>query len=176
MGTYTPIDKNQRPTLNDTLSDAEADHYLDCPSADLLTRAAAQVIDLIFCSIGWTAVFHLCVALSNSVAGGDRASPLGALIVQLAWGLRVAFVVTYLTFPVSRFGGSPGKLLLGLRVVDEATGYRLGLSRTLLREGVGKALSLASFGVGIWIALGRTDRRTFHDLLSRSVVKKVHNP
>jgi uncharacterized RDD family membrane protein YckC len=64
---------------------------------------------------------------------------------------------------------TPGKRLLGLRVVD-AKGNRLGLWRSLLREFPGKLLSVSFLGLGfLWVTWDRR-KRGWHDYLGRSYV------
>jgi len=64
-------------------------------------------------------------------------------------------------------GGTPGKLLMGIRVVS-TQGLRLGFGRALLRL-VGYLLSALPFYIGyLWI-LG-PKRRGWHDILARTEV------
>lgn len=84
----------------------------------------------------------------------------------------IAYV--YAVWTVATFGGSPAKLLLGLRVLDATSGQKLSIPRVILREIIGKALGLALLGGGLLMPLMRQDHRSLHDLLSQSVVKRVH--
>ncbi len=178
MGSYTPADKDKKQTISDTLAEAEADHLLDCPNADYLIRATAVVLDAILFWIAWTVIHHVCIAIGNSLGSAinDAQNPLTdprAWMRHISWGFKTLLVYLYFVYSVVRFGGSPAKLLLGLRVCDESTGKNLSLSQAFLRELVGKGISLLSAGIGLLITIARKDHRLFHDLLSRSVVKRV---
>ncbi|GAB2887249.1 RDD family protein [Nocardioides pacificus] len=79
-------------------------------------------------------------------------------------------------------GASPGKALLGLRVVHHGTGTPIGVGRALLRGLVLGGAMLPTFGLGVatlaWTALmdpGR-QRRGLHDRLAHSVVVDVRPP
>lgn len=179
MGTYERTNPPAKRSLSDTLLDAEADHLLDCQNADFMIRASALVLDIILVSLAWSAIHHICLALggylANTFGTGDiLLTDPRALLRHTSMGLKCVLLYGYLIIPVHRYGGSPAKLLLGLRVVDELTGHKLGLSRAVFREAIGKLLSTASAGLGFLVAAARPDQRTFHDLMSRTVVKRVH--
>jgi len=66
-------------------------------------------------------------------------------------------------------GGSPGKLLFGLKVVNMATGENLNYFQTFKREIIGKTFSGFLF-IGYIIAAFREDGRTLHDFFAGSKV------
>ena len=71
------------------------------------------------------------------------------------------------------WGGTPGKRLLGMRVVDRF-GETPGTLRALLRNGF-KMLLLAPMGLGGWWAAFDGNRRALHDRLTGSwVVRASH--
>ena len=45
MGSYVPSGPRRRRSVNEALLEAEEDHFLDCPTADILLRAAAILLD-----------------------------------------------------------------------------------------------------------------------------------
>lgn len=68
-----------------------------------------------------------------------------------------------------RFGATPGKFLMGCRVVDAQTLAPIGLRQAVLRY-VGYLLSLLPLGLGfIWVAIDKR-RQGFHDKIARTVV------
>lgn len=68
-----------------------------------------------------------------------------------------------------RFGATPGKFLLGCRVVDAKTWGPLNLRQTILRY-VGYFLSLLPLGLGFfWVAIDKR-RQGFHDKIARTLV------
>jgi uncharacterized RDD family membrane protein YckC len=95
---------------------------------------------------------------------------VGGLLLVVWLGLTVLVGVT---------GNTPGKSLLGLRVVHHGTGTPIGIGRALLRSTVLALASLPTFAIGLvtlaWTAVedrGR-QRRGWHDRVARSVVVDV---
>ncbi len=177
MGTYLSTRKRKR-SVADTLREAEHEHYLDCPNADLPLRTAALLLDLILFSLASSGIQHLVNTVKNTVPvllGGfsEPATPAVLLGVSyLAWLLKTLAVFLFFVWTVMRFGGSPAKLIMGLRVVDAENGELLDYQRTLMRETLGKILGTV-FLVGPVMPLFRADGRALHDLISGSAVKKV---
>jgi uncharacterized RDD family membrane protein YckC len=82
----------------------------------------------------------------------------------------ILFFLYFFVFHAAR-GQTPGKKLLGLRVID-AYGARPGLLRTLLRT-AGYLLSLAPCSLGfLWIGFDR-ERRALHDWVAGTYVVRV---
>ena len=107
--------------------------------------------------------------LSSRVANGAEA---GTAIVVLL--VIVAPLVYHVAFDASSYSGSPGKRLMGLRVLDLA-GQRLDLGSALLRNGA-KIVSVLLAYVG-FAAAGFTSRKQgLHDLLARAVVVREPLP
>jgi len=150
-----------------TLNAAEIEHYGDCPTADGMIRTAAVCLDLILLFIlasSAEASIQLVAILQNT--------PHMAVLI-IAVKLTLCFV--YLICSVAYMGGTPGKLLLGLRVLSQKTGKYLSLPQAAYRElGAKFLLGILTSGV-IWILpLVRTDHLGLHDIIAKSVVKKVH--
>jgi uncharacterized RDD family membrane protein YckC len=61
-------------------------------------------------------------------------------------------------------------MLLGLKVVRDETGTFLTYGQAFWRETVGKMISGLPLGIGFLWALGRPDRKTFHDLMFKTQV------
>ena len=82
----------------------------------------------------------------------------------------ILFFLYFFVFHAAR-GQTPGKKLLGLRVID-AYGGRPGLLRTLLRT-AGYLLSLLPCSLGfLWIGFDR-ERRALHDWVAGTYVVRV---
>ena len=184
MGTYVPSGPRQRRSITEALREAEEDHYLDCPTADFWVRSGAMVLDGILFGLLWTGIAHICSSLGNYAGGVLPTVPEGAdtvfwkdpmAVARFAtMALRGMLIYGFFLWPLARFGGSPAKLLLGLRVVDAQTGKRLTIPKTVLRELLGKAASTAILCGGWAMALFRPDQRALHDLAAGTVVKRVH--
>jgi uncharacterized RDD family membrane protein YckC len=177
MGNYIPAGPPQKRTINDTLLESEYEHYLDCPTADPVTRFAACFLDFILCSLAWSATNHLseagaAAAASLTTTGSLAEGWMPPGWVYGLWVLRISLLYLYFIWAVASYGGTPAKLLLGLRVLDVKQGNRLSLPRAMFRELILKTLSAASV-IGVAMALFRPDRRALHDLIAGTVVKKI---
>lgn len=140
------------------------------PVAELDRRFYAFAIDRV---LAWSLV--LLVALGSWLALDRR---LGWVLVGI---LGASMLLTWLGLAVlaGLRGTSPGKSLLGLRVVHHDTGTPVGVGRALVRAAVLGLSSVPTFGIGLatlaWTAVadpGR-QRRGWHDHLARSVVVDV---
>jgi uncharacterized RDD family membrane protein YckC len=134
-------------------------------SAGFVSRLLAMSIDI--------AVIALTIA-----AIGSFAQLVQVILPRWIWissavpvvaGVIVSFVpVTYFFLGIAIAGRTPGKALLGLRVVS-TRGGRLPVMRSLLRT-VAYLVSLVPLGLGfVWILLNR-DRRGWHDHIAGSRV------
>lgn len=180
MGKYTPGKPTRQKSLSDALLEAEEDHLLDCPNADFTLRAAALLLDVILFSLANSGIQHFFDTLESyalhlaQAAPGEGAGRSIALVsMYLALVAKIGAGYLFFVWSVSRFRGSPGKQLLGLRVVASDTGAPLRPFIALVRETFGKALSVVSL-VGMALPLWRPDQRALHDLVAGSVVKRLH--
>lgn len=85
----------------------------------------------------------------------------------------VVFVPLYFLYTTSRWGGTVGKLLTGIEVVDEQ-GKHISLKRAFFRNYVGYTVSSLFFYLGfVWVAID-TERRGWHDMIANTsvVIKK----
>lgn len=167
----------KRHSISDTLIEAENDHFLDCPDADFPIRAAAILLDVILLYLAVSMVHRIFMALGVATTTFIINEGLVLKLQNAVSFLSIAFTLVvayfYWIWTVFRFGGTPAKLLLGLRVLSLRSGEKLGILHTLLRETLGKALStvcLVGFALPIW----RADHRALHDLVCLTVVKRVH--
>ncbi len=138
------------------------------PIAELDRRFYAFAIDRL---LGW-----ILVALVG----------VGAwFVLHDAW-LVVAVVIGVMTMVwlvlgvlLGVTGNSPGKSMVGLRIVHHGTGEPIGVGRALLRSLVLAMASLPTFGLGLvtlaWTAVAdhAHQRRGWHDHLAQSVVLDV---
>ena len=121
----------------------------------------------------------------------DRLLYVVIVLTVLAWAVNTneptrlldnlfAFLIFYLlgmqilwwfllSWMESMFGGTPGKLIIGTRVVD-GKNKNLSLKMALFRNYVGKTVSNLLFGLGyLWI-LKDKDRQAWHDMVANSYV------
>ena len=133
-----------------------------------VTRAAAFVLDAIMVS----ALFAIAGIFIQLVVGFFRIGPqddssrlvYGAGLVVLVYLLQLAYFVVFWTL----LGQTPGKILLGLRIV-RTDGGRISVGRALARY-LGYWLSAIPLGLGfLWVLVDRR-RRAWHDTLADTSV------
>lgn len=78
-----------------------------------------------------------------------------------SWAYYVAFTALY--------GATPGKMLLGIRVV-KTDGRPVDWLTALMREVVGKTLSILPLGLGYLWAFFHPKRQAWHDLIADTLV------
>ncbi len=186
MGTYVPRGPTRPKTISEALLEAEDDHFLDCPNADFWIRTGAFLLDAILFWLLWSGIHHTFTSMGpNFLANLQKLSLVSQFLPKqellkteqlLPFFEHVAHGLLFFLYfcaTLSAFGGSPGKLLLGLRVVDAKTGSRIGFGRAIVRELIGKPLSTLPFALGWGMAFIRDDARALHDLTAQTVVKRI---
>lgn len=73
-----------------------------------------------------------------------------------------------------KFAGTPGKRLLKLKVLDEATGNQLTLGQAILRY-IGYIPSAIVFGLGYLWVIWDGKKQGWHDKIAKTVVVKEIN-
>ncbi|WP_165967432.1 RDD family protein [Luteimonas aestuarii] len=103
------------------------------------------------------------------------AARLASAIATTTWPPLLAFALLsgayFVAFEASRWQATPGKRVLGLRVVD-ACGGRLRLPRVAWRHAAG-ALSWLSLNIGHAMAALPPQRRALHDAIAQARVVQV---
>lgn len=121
-------------------------------------RLAAQLIDLLWLmplSFVLTVIGMAARGGEELSAGGEvMLNVIGALIVLLFWAARQ---------------GTPGKLVLGIRIVDAATGGVPPLGRLVARY-IGYLISALPLGLGYLWMLWDARGQTWHDKLAGTLV------
>lgn len=121
-------------------------------------------------------IFGSLSGASRQLAGSDAlVSQTGALagsrlflaIIQVVVNLTInlSYSVGFLTLR----GATPGKMALGLVVVDTQLG-KLTFSRALLRESIGKFISSVVLGIGYLVILWDKRRQGWHDQIANTLV------
>ncbi len=139
------------------------------PPASFLMRLGAHLIDSLIIGIACGAIggiISLLVGVAIGVLGGD--SDASVLISQLIGFIFELFIfVFYETFFLTKFAATPGKMILGLKVLHN--GESLSVGRAVGRA-FGKQLSGALCCVGYIIAAFSQDTKTLHDMMCDTVV------
>jgi uncharacterized RDD family membrane protein YckC len=111
--------------------------------------------------------------LGAVVVVGIPANAISSTLAGVA-GALVLLLFVYWQFQNGSCGQSPGKALLGLRVVGQRTGEPIGGAMGLLRYLVAAALSVFTCGIGQLVdylfPLWDANRQTLHDKVVGSVV------
>lgn len=120
------------------------------------------------------------VAVNNMDPGGevrpDSRVLVAAMLVFGAFVIAAVLIVLYLlyfTLFTGLRGQTPGKMLVGIRVVD-AAGAIPGLRRAFMREVVGKFLSSTAFYVGFLWPIWDAQRQAWHDKIAETWVVTAH--
>jgi uncharacterized RDD family membrane protein YckC len=120
-------------------------------------RVAANLIDAI-----WIAV----VLFAATLPFGGPTSSTGSVVVSLL-SLLLGIVVPILCWGL--FGATPGKALLGLRVIGGKRRRGLGIPLAFLRL-CGVMVSAVLFGLGFLMVAFTRDKRGLHDHLAGTAV------
>ncbi|HUP58482.1 MAG TPA: RDD family protein [Bdellovibrionota bacterium] len=117
----------------------------------------------------------ITVMLMPMMRSQDSGEKMMGVLIQYAFQFVfwVAFTAAYSGWFYRNKGATPGKLLLGLRVVDAQTGTYLGLRQTLIREVLGRIADTLTLGIGLLMAAFREDKRALHDLIAGTQVLRV---
>lgn len=153
-----------REIVSDSYFCTWCDHFLPAPElgerAGLFARFFAASIDPL---IGLV-VYLLAIGLFGSI------SPDSGVMTAVIFPF--VYFVWFLT--LLRKGKTPGKLLLGLQVVDHRNGEIPGFARMFVREGFGKIISGLFLGLGYFWAIFDRNHQAWHDKIAGTVVLKVH--
>jgi uncharacterized RDD family membrane protein YckC len=103
--------------------------------------------------------------LERQTAYGHDAARTGVAMFLTLLPLALCFVG-----PTLVSGQTLGKKIVGIRVIAADGSGELRLGAVILRETVGKLLSLALFGAGFFMVATSSQKRGLHDRLSRTRV------
>jgi len=135
------------------------------PPAGISSRFFAFLIDSVFFSV---ISETLCFLFLSWV------EPEGQQLVKVIILCLTYF--SYFVFPLRKWGYTPGKKALGLRVLPRVLGSRLTLRNLIFREYLGVPLSFCTFGLGYLMGVLSKEKLTLHDrLFSTKVVQEELN-
>lgn len=129
------------------------------PYIGLARRLAAVLLDLLLVSflsslLGWLLMLQY---------------PDAEALIGSASNVLTLLAVPMIVFMWWRFQGTPGKLLLGFRIVDARTGGRPRLWQVMVRL-LGFFLSALPLGLGFLWMLWDKRHQSWHDKLARTLV------
>ena len=147
-------------------------------------RFVAVLIDalvmIILSSLGGTLVRVLGISsklgfdMAKLTTQDGQLSPeaMSTMMAAYSVGVIISWTIGFFYFGwfYKNKGGSPGKLILGLRVRDYETKENIGYWRAFLREYIGKLISGVLLLLGFIMAAFRSDKKALHDMLSGTQV------
>lgn len=105
------------------------------------------------------------LVIDNFVIAGTLSSIFILLFgIQANILANIASIVTFVFF-VTRFGATPGKMFLGLKIISN-TGSNPSVMAAILREIVGKLLSGLVFGFGYFWVMFDKEKQGWHDKIA----------
>jgi uncharacterized RDD family membrane protein YckC len=140
------------------------------PLATVLKRFAAILLDGILfslVSIPFSGGVYL-IMFGALMGGGDTMSMAGvflALVGYIGIHAYAAFVLA-----MWAYGLTPGKHIMGIRVVRIDTGRPVGFWRMALRQVIGQWLSAIVCYLGFLWALFDANRQGWHDKIAKTLV------
>ena len=141
--------------------------------AGFIRRLAATLVDMVlYCTICALLAYPVSKNLDWQLAAADPVAFLDALarpdlIAHAAGILGLWIALWWCTFAVGwgLVGGTVGKLLFGLEIVDHRGRSPIGLSRAFLRLAA-YSVSSVTLAMGHLLILLRPDHRALHDILA----------
>ncbi|MFM8313579.1 MAG: RDD family protein [Deltaproteobacteria bacterium] len=184
-----PLRDSHPTSIVEELEKAEEDHLKNCPNAEFTVRLASIVVDGILSYLAITGTQKLSQAIEVFLLHSSSSPWAHYLSIQtlellgskahlaracIEISFKVFFVYSYFIFSTSFYAGTPGQLLMGLRVLRNNSGKKLKQSEVLFRFVFALFSNLGSLGWSYLVMTLRDDRMTLHDRFTQSTVKKVH--
>ena len=143
--------------------------YADYPAASFWQRVGAHIIDSIIMTIASQTVsfvLGMMIGIASGVlgAGDEAASVLGMLS---SFSVQLVIFLLYETLFICKFAATPGKMVLGLKVLHN--GENLSVGRAIGRA-LGKQLSGIICYIGYLMAAFSEDTKALHDIMCDTVV------
>jgi uncharacterized RDD family membrane protein YckC len=170
--------KASLPETNDSESSAETP-VTNMPAKSgnvgFFPRFLAKLIgDLLFLNI----LAGTLAIVTTAVPQKTPANLLLPLITVFLFMVFLRTLVTLLlrTFLISKAGGSFGKLLMGLKIVDYDNNQNVTPKIAFLRYLAGYSFSTKFAGLGYWVITKDTEKLAYHDKLFNTKVIKKGSP
>ncbi len=142
---------------------------LNLRHAGFVSRAAAFVLDVVIVAVLLSAAGMLLRLLADFFNFALPDTLDGAVVAGAGiFGGGLLFQLVYFVFFWAALGQTPGKILLGLRIV-RPEGQRLGVIRAIVRY-FGYWISAIPLGLGFFWVLVDRRRRGWHDKLAGTQV------
>ncbi|MBF6133997.1 RDD family protein [Nocardia otitidiscaviarum] len=149
------------------------------PLADWGSRAGAYIVDGLIFGLPASLLYVIasvagtesitCSTTTGRCTGGGL-SGVGVMFMLLAFVVGIAGLV-FLVYKEGTTGQTPGKKMLGIRLVGETTGQPIGFGTAFIRKICHAADSFACYIGWLW-PLWDEKRQTFADKIMKTVVVK----
>jgi uncharacterized RDD family membrane protein YckC len=141
--------------------------------ASLTRRALSEIIDAVIMALpGLLVVPHFFGSLEEMFEAGPRAAMLPFFGLFAGWLVWMGAVFLAFSFAEGRWGTTPGKWLLGIRVVGTDLAP-CGFARALMRNALRFVDGFFNFLVGILLVAFTPEWQRIGDLAARTLVIRV---
>jgi len=140
--------------------------------ASVWTRLAAKILDGIILGLGAALIIGLAAAVLVPVISKSQGqSAVGVLILGSIVLVVLVGLVWYQIWCLPKYGGTPGKRILNIKVVTE-DGGPISMGRSVGRFFAEMVTSLIPLAIGYLIALFDGQKRMVHDHIAGTRVVK----
>lgn len=154
----SPLGTPPPPNLNVTAAPQQS---VEPASAD--RRLVALIIDGVIVSV---AQIPLGLVMAFVLSEGPMYSVLSNVMSWFS-------IALYSGWFCSHKGATPGKLVMGLRVLEDSTGTYLSFQKAFMRELAKLFLGIVTFCISYLMAHFRKDKRALHDIVMKTRVVRV---
>lgn len=133
-------------------------------------RTVALFLDTLIVGIMQKLLYVACVYLVVNVMKLELSKfliPIQCFVVCMLYCYWIGFA--------KMWGATPGKKMLGLRIVNLDNSLELKTSKLFIREVIGKLFSALILCIGYLRSFFVKDRMTWHDMMSKTKVVKFRN-
>lgn len=143
--------------------------------ADPGQRLVARIIDSVIVGIAFFILFFVvAIALGGADTAGAGDDALGGAVVIMFILAFAAFVAYEVGLTATR-GQTVGKMAMGIKVVDEATGQAPGWGPSFIRWVIPLLIGIVPFGTivdALWL-LWDKNRQCLHDKPAKTLVIRI---
>lgn len=136
-------------------------------------RAGAKIIDQVIVSaVNMIFMFLFIFGSFMSTNSGGEPSPLQIAMILLGYALVFVFSLGYSVWFLARYGATPGKMALGLKVVTPEGGS-ITLGKAFARFFAELLSGMVCYIGYIMVAFDKEERKALHDILCNTrVIRK----
>lgn len=130
-----------------------------------------MIFGIINAPIAYAPVIYALVTRGQDGLLQQNYSDPNQIYIQLgSQALTIVTMVLFYGWFYKKKGATPGKSLLGLKVLHAETGIHIGFGRTFVREVFGKIFGMIFLGLGFIWGLFQKERRCWHDYFASTRV------